>query len=135
MPIIASLQLGDNTVRRYSREYLLTDFKCHLTRSHNEALPDGSARCDRMELTLVAPGRVDLNLYEWYVDQSVLSGRILVALPSAHQGEEWKEVLFEDGVCFSISEEYHNDVRLRRMLTLGIAAEDVIVDEINFANR
>ena len=135
MPVIAKLQFGDNTVRRYSREYLLADFKCHLTRSHNEARPDGSARCDRMDLTVVAPGMMDLNLYEWYVDQSVLSGRILVALPSPNQDEEWKEILFEDGVCFSISEEYHIDVRLRRMLTLGIAAENVVVDEIIFTNR
>ena len=88
-----------------------------------------------MELTVVAPGMMDLNLYEWYVDQSVLSGRILVALPLPQQEEEWKEILFEDGVCFSISEEYHIDVRLRRMLTLGIAAENVVVDEIIFTNR
>ena len=124
-------------VRRYSREYQLADFKCHVTRSHNEARPDGSARCERMELTVVVPGREDLNLYEWYVDQSVLSGRILVALPAPapNQEAEWKEILFEDGVCFSFSEEYHIDVRLRRMLTLSIVAEDVIVDEITFTNR
>ena len=90
-----------------------------------------------MELTVVVPGREDLNLYEWYVDQSVLSGRILVALPAPapNQEAEWKEILFEDGVCFSFSEEYHIDVRHRRMLTLSIVAEDVIVDEINFTNR
>ena len=64
MALTATLQFGDNSIRRYSREYMVTDFKCHVARRHNNARPDSAPRCDRMELTVVAPGKEDLNLYE-----------------------------------------------------------------------
>lgn len=133
MPTIARLQFGDNEDRRYDREYLMTDFKCHITRSHNGARPDGPARCERMELTLVAPGRDDLNLVEWYAGGSSLSGRVLVGLSSFdHSNEQWKEVLFEDAVCFSLSEEYHIDKRMRRLLKLDVMAGEIKVDDLAF---
>ena len=134
MSTSARLQFGDNGFRRYAREYQVTDFKCQVIRPHNDARPDGSARCERMELTLVVPGRDDLNLYEWYVGGFSLSGRILVELPTPAQNQagEWKEILFENGVCYSLSESYHIDEKLRRTLTLGIVADDITVDGIHF---
>lgn len=134
MSLTARLQFGDNASRRYSKEYLVTDFKCHVVRSHNQARPDGSPRCERLEVTLVVPGREDLNLYEWYADRSAQSGRILIELstPSQNQDSEWKEVLFEDGVCFSMAEEYHIDRNRRRELRLSIAVGDLTIDRISF---
>ena len=133
MPTIARLQFGDNESRRYSREYLMADFKCQITRSHNGARPDGPARCQRMELTVVTPGRDDLNLIEWYVGGSSMSGRIQVGLSSPEQSQEtWKEVLFENAVCYSLAEEYHIDRRARRTLKMGVMAEEIKVDDIAF---
>ena len=133
MPTIARLQFGDNGTRRYSREYLMVDFKCQISRNHNGARPDGPARCECMELTVVALGRDDLNLVEWYVGGMGLNGRILVGLSSPeHDQEAWKEVLFENAVCYSLSEDYHIDRRMRRTLRLGVTAEEIRVDDMAF---
>lgn len=137
MAVIAKLQLGDNGFRRYAREYLLVDFTCRVVRRHNEARPDGSPQFEHMELTVVAPGRMDLNLYEWYVGHSSMSGRILIELPapSPNQPADWKEVLFEDGLCYSIAEDYHIDESVRRTLKLQIVSREVTVDDIVFKSR
>lgn len=133
MPSIARLQFGDNEAGRYSREYLMAGFSCQVSRSHNGARPDGLARCERMELTVVTPGREDLNLIEWYVGGTGLSGRVLIALSSPDLDREaWKEVQFEDAVCYSLAEEYHIDRRTRRTLKLGVMAREISVDDMVF---
>ena len=134
MSLTAKLQFGDNETGLYDKEYKVTDFKCHFLRRNNEARPDSSAQCDRVEFTVVAPGQNDLTLYEWYVNRSAMSGRILIELssPARNEDSEWKEILFEDGVCFSMSEEYHIDRNVRRTLKLQIAASEITVDDIVF---
>ena len=134
MPLPARLQFGDNNVHRYSREYLVTDYKCRVVRRHNEARPDDKAKCEQIELTVVTPGKQDLNLIQWYVGQSGMSGRILIEMPNVTQGQssEGKEVLFENAICFAIAEEYDIDCRSRRLLRLTIAVEELTVDDIVF---
>ena len=124
MALTAKIQFGDNSFRRYSREYLLTDFKFEVNRSHNIARPDGTPRCNCMDLTVVVPGREDLNIYEWYVSKGEMSGRILI--------DDEKEILFEDGVCFSIKEEYHIDVNRRRSVRLLVAVRSLNVEGMSF---
>ena len=137
MSLTAKLQFGDNGFRRYAREYLVTSYQSHVARRHNEARPDGSPQCDYLELSVVAPGREDLNLYEWYVDRSPVSGRILIELsaPAQNQAPQWKEVLFENGVCFSLGEEYHIDTLSRRTLHLKVAVEQMTVNNVVFNGK
>lgn len=137
MALLAKLQFGDNASRRYSREYPVVDFKCRISRPHNEARPDGIPRCESMEITVVVPGREDLNLTEWYTDRSALSGRVLVELtsPDQHQQQQWKEVLFEDGLCYGLSEAYDIDSHTRRSLRLSVVAANISIDGIVFKAR
>ena len=137
MSLTARLQFGDNASGRYSKEYLVTDFKCHVFRRHNEARPDGTPKCESIELTVVVPGRDDLNLTEWYVHRSTMSGRILVELstPEQNQPSQWKEVLFEDGLCYALSEEYHIDKRMRRSLRLSVVASEITIDSVVFKSH
>ena len=134
MSLIAKLQFGDNSFRRYAQEYLLADFKCHIARSHNQWRPDGNPKCDCLELSVIVPGREDLNLYEWYAGRSSMSGRILIELatPAQNQNVVHKEVLFENGVCYALSEEYHIDQNRRRTLHMNIAVEKLTVDQLIF---
>lgn len=137
MALIATLEFGDNEIRRYSKQYLLADFRCHLVRHHNEARPDGNPRCEHMELTVIAPGRADLNLFEWYVGSYTMNGRVLVSIPdsSPNQDEMVKAVYFENAVCYSIAEEYHIDESKRRTLKLQIVATAVTVDDIELKTQ
>ena len=134
MSLTARLQFGDNSARRYSAEYMLADYKCQIVRRHNEARPDGKAKCEHIELTVITPGKEDLNLIEWYVNHSSMSGRILIERSTAAQGpsSQWKEVIFENGVCYAIAEEYHIDDKSRRELRLSIAVEELTVDDVVF---
>lgn len=134
MPLSTCLQFGDNQIGIYTREYLVTECRYHIFRRYNYYLPDTDARCDKVELVIVAPGKEDLNLYEWFIDQTVLSGRILFDLSNLSPDGSacYKELKFEDAQCFSLSEEYHIDNASRRLLKLEFAAGEVEVDNVVF---
>ena len=60
MSLIKKLQIGDNRLHRYTKEYLLTDFKCRTHRLHDEYRPGADKYCDYVEVTVIAPGREDM---------------------------------------------------------------------------
>lgn len=133
MALTARLQFGDNTAGLYSREYLLEDCHLHFNRRHNHFKPDTDARCEKLELVVVAPGKEDLNLYEWYINNDALSGRVIIDLQTMSESESvTKLVEFEDAQCYSIQEEYHIDSQRRRSLRLSIVAETITVNDIQF---
>lgn len=133
--MLASLQFGDNGARLYSQEYLVAECNCHLQRRYNHFRPEGSARCDKITVKVVAPGKDDLGLYEWYAGGSVQSGRLVVelALTGGPEGDV-KEILFEDAHCLSLEERYDIDEPYRRMLILEIVSEKITVDSVEFWN-
>lgn len=112
----------------------MVECKCHFKRHHNFYLPDANAICDKLTLTVVAPGKEDLNLYEWYIDKSSQSGKITFDLTTVatHGEQPNKEILFEDAECFSIAENYDIGTQRRRLLTLEIIAEQISVENVKF---
>ena len=136
MALTARLQFGDNTVGLYSKEYLVADCHLHFKRHHNHFKPNTDARCETMELVVVAPGREDLNLYEWYIQNSTLSGRLVFDLSDIRGGDflSSKELLFEDAYCFLLAEDYHIDSSNRRYLKMSFVAETIIVNGVEYKN-
>ncbi len=134
MALSANLQFGNNQIGRYSKAYEVVECKCHFKRHHNFYLPDANAICDKITLTIVAPGKEDLNLYEWYIDKSIQSGKLTFNLTTvANNGEQsTKEIIFEDAECFSIAENYDIGAQRRRLLTLEIIAEQITVENVKF---
>lgn len=134
MSLIKKLQIGDNHAGRYVKEYLLVDFKCRTHRLHNEYRPDSDKYCDSVDITVIAPGREDMQLYEWFIRQSTLSGRLLIQLPpKPNQSEpDTQEILFEEAKCFSFEEEYHINRNQRRLLHLRFVAEQVNINGVIF---
>ena len=134
MALTNVLQFGDNGIGRYAKEYLVV--KCHSTfcRSYNHLRPEGKPRCERVELTIVAPGKEDLSLYDWYINQDLQDGRIVLDIsPTTAQDVGQQRVLeFENAQCFSLSENYEINTQYRRLLTLAFEAETVTVDEVEF---
>jgi hypothetical protein len=137
MALLKKLQLGDNQSGRYTKEYLLSDFKCHTHRLHNEYRPEADKYCDSIDLTVIAPGREDMQLYEWFIRQSTLNGRLLIQLPpKPNQSEpDCQEIIFEEAKCFSFEEEYHINRNQRRMLRLRFVAEQVNFNGIIFKRQ
>jgi hypothetical protein len=135
MALMARLQFGDNRANLYSKEYLVVDCHLHFTRHHNHFRPDTDARCEKVEVVVVAPGREDLNLYEWYIQKGSQSGRLLFDLQSITGGDtEMKFLEFEDAYCYSLAEEYQIDARKRRCIKLSFVAENMVINDTEFRN-
>ena len=134
MSLIKKLQIGDNRLHRYTKEYLLTDFKCRTHRLHDEYRPGSDKYCDYVEVTVIAPGREDMQMYQWFISRSTLSGRLLILLPpKPNQSQsDSQEIFFEEAQCFSFEEEYHINRNQRRMLRLRFVAEEVSINGITY---
>lgn len=72
MSLTAQLKFGDNLSGTYTKEYNVTDCKYSVMRHHNCYFPDSDAWCGNVEVTVIAPGKEDLELFEWYSDLQVL---------------------------------------------------------------
>ena len=134
MALIAALEFGDNNIGRYSSSYLVSDCRFVFKRPFNSYRPEGIAHCERLELDVVAPGKNDLNLFDWYDKQGVQSGRIVISLAAEAKLDEKdaQVILFENAKCFSLSEDYDINSSRRRNLKLAIEAETITVDNIIF---
>lgn len=135
MALMARLQFGDNMAGLYSKEYLVMDCHLHFTRHHNHFRPDTDARCEKVELVVVAPGREDLNLYEWYIEKGSQSGRLVFDLQSITGSDaEIKFIEFEEAYCYSLAEEYTIDTQKRRCIRLSFVADKITVNDAEFYN-
>ena len=132
MALTAVLEFGDNSIKRYSKQYLVSDCRLLLARPFNGFSPEGAARCERVEVTVVAPGKDDLGLIEWFSTQGVQNGRLVISLTNEiKDNESDSQILyFEEAKCFSLSEYYDINVSRRRLLKLAIGAETLEIDGV-----
>ena len=137
MALIAILEFGDNNIKRYSKQYLVADCRFVFDRPYNAFRPDQNAQCNRVEVDVVAPGKEELDLFEWFANQSVRDGRIVISLANeskAMDGDE-QTLYFNDAKCFTLSECYDIDVAKRRILRLGITASELKIDDVIFYSK
>ena len=132
MALTAVLEFGDNNIKRYSKQYLVSDCRFLFQRPNNGYSPEGSVRCERIEVTVVAPGKEDLGLVEWFSTQDVQNGRIVISLSNdlKDNDSDTQILYFEEAKCFSLSEYYDINVSRRRILKLAISAETMEIDGV-----
>ena len=132
MALSAVLEFGDNNIKRYSKHYLVSDCRFVFARSYNGFSPEGATRCERVEVTVVAPGKDDLGLIEWFSSQDVQNGRIVISLSNdlKDNDSDTQIFYFEEAKCFSLSEYYDINVSRRRILKLAISAETMEIDGV-----
>ena len=137
MALLAHLQFGDNHAERYNADYLLVDCRCSFRRSYNDLRPDGVAQCDSVEVDVVAPGKDDITLREWFINGDEMSGRIVFDLSSTapDDGNPTRILYFEDARCFALEESFDKDTRFRRLLRLAFEAEKVTMENIDFNKK
>ena len=89
-------------------------------------------RCERVEVTVIAPGKDDLGLIEWFSSQGVQNGRIVISLTNDPNGNDsdTQILYFEEAKCFSLSEFYDINVSRRRLMKLAISAETMEIDGV-----
>lgn len=133
MALTAVLEFGDNSIKRYSKQFLVADCRFVFDRPYNDFCPEGHTRCERMELFVVAPGKEDLTLFEWFANQSVLDGRVVISLGATNDNSlDSQEIVFEEAVCFALSEMYDIESSMRRLLKLSILANKICIDDVCF---
>ena len=133
MALTAVLEFGDNSIKRYSKQFLVADCRFVFDRPYNDFCPEGHTRCERMELFVVAPGKEDLTLFEWFANQIVLDGRVIISLGAANDNSpDSQEIYFEEAVCFALSEMYDIESSMRRLLKLSILANKICIDDVCF---
>ena len=135
MSLSATLQIGDNNIGVYDRQYKVVRCQYNFSRGYNFRMPDTTSRNKSISITIVAPGKEDLSLYDWYINRTLLNGRILFDLSGqAMFDENPKTIYFEGASCFSLSESYHIDQEKRRLIHIEITTEETTVDNIRFKN-
>ena len=139
MAISSKIQFGvkDTTNGKWqvSNEYNVVDCHLHFMRHYNHFRPDTDARCEKVEMVVEAPGKNDLTLVDWYINNEAFDGRIIFDLPSkTSESSMEKLVVFMGARCYSFEEQYHINIQRRRYYRLSIVAEEITVNDIAFKN-
>ena len=134
MALIAALEFGDNNIRRYTKQYLLSDCRLVFDRPYNAFSPERPARCERMEVVVIAPGKSDLSLFQWFTNQESKEGRIAISqIGDVMQNVAEPQVIyFENARCLSLSEMYDIDNSRRRLIKLAIVADSIEIEDVEF---
>ena len=138
MNIIAHLQFGDNVTGIYNKEYLVVRYHTHIARSHNSYHPDSLPRCDSVEVTVIAPGKEDLELHEWYFSNEYRTGRIVLELKelgTSGDNENTHTMTYDEAQCIALEENYDIGVNSLRTLTLKIGMANFAVNDTEFGKR
>ena len=136
MEVQAKLEIGNNHAKMYSRGYNVVNLLCHYTRQTNSSRPNTDARCECIDITLVAPTMEDNSLYRWYISNESLCGRVSFDLTGEQDSTSSDDgnLVFEDAYCFAIEEDYDIDRPMRRMLKLSLVADKVTFEGATFEN-
>lgn len=135
MEVIAKLQFGDNFEKAYHQTYQVVGYHSLVSRRHNSFHPYTVPQCDVIELTVVAPDKSDMGLYQWYLDNEKRSGCISLDLQEvkANEDSSVEHMLeFEDAQCFAIEEDYNVLNHSLRLFTLKVCVANFSFDGICF---
>lgn len=139
MIISAHLKFGDNSLEKYDeKDYMIVSYRTNIARKHNAFHPCTQPLCNSVEVSLIAPGKEDLELYEWYFNNEFRSGRIVFELTDFYiSGESKSEhiFMFNDAQCFGIEESYDIGGCSLRLLNLKIGVNNFAVDDTAFCNN
>lgn len=134
MTLQTKLQFGDNATGHYTREYRVVSYHNGVGRMFHAFNPLTVARDTDIQITIVAPSKEDLSLYEWFVDNSMMSGRIVFDIMDVKSpgGILARSLYFYDAYCVTLKDRYDIHQKTRRMLTLVLTPAKIKVEEVEF---
>jgi hypothetical protein len=132
MAFSSKLQFGD---KNSDHVYNVADCHLHFMRHYNHFRPDTDARCEKVEVVVEAPGKNDLRLQEWFINNEPQNGRVIFDIPSkTAEASSEKTIEFEGAYCYSLEEVYHINIQRRRFFRLAIVADKITVNQTEFNN-
>lgn len=134
MALSIKLEFGDNSSKWYNKQYKVRRFQAHYSRNYNHNHPESVPRCESITLTLPIPSKEDMMLYEWFVDQSFMSGRLVCEIidPNNYSDSDPHIVYFDDAQAYFIGETVDFQDDKCRLLTLKIDAMRVTSNDVDF---
>ena len=83
---------------------------------------------------MIAPGKKDLGLFQWFSNQEIREGRIAISLIGdlMQNQAEPQVIYFENAKCLSLSEMYDIDNSSRRLVKLAIVADSIEIEDVEF---
>ena len=93
---------------------------------------------EAIEVTVVAPTKEDLYLYEWYLCNEKASGCLKFDIDDVRQSEGetvCRNLHFDGAQCFSIHENYDIQSSSRRLLTLLITADSLTANDVRIGEE
>lgn len=135
MTLQTKLQFGDNLLERYNQEYRVVSFHNGVGRLFNAFNPQTAAKSDDITVTIISPSKEDLTLHEWFVSNSMMSGRLLFDIIDVNspRGTVQRSLYFYDAQCVTLKDTYSIHNNTRRQLTLVFTPTKVKIEEIPFA--
>lgn len=133
MALLSTLEFGDNDSQHYHKVYNVTNVKSISKRHYNQMRPDKEPQCETIELTMVAPDKSDLMIYQWYETGEALSGRLVFRMPGISESDNIeKEILFTGAQCYQLGETFDSQSDFRRLLHIAFKASETKICEITF---
>ena len=134
MELQAVLELGGFKTNRYLKSYPVVDCRIEFNRMYNEFGPSGSMKNRTIEVWVIAPGKNDLGLFEWYTSQGVEDGAIIISslIDDNSSPSLVQRISFDGAQCVGLSEIYDIDSQKRRTLKLRIMADYMAINDIGF---
>ncbi len=135
MAFLSTFQLGDNSTKTYSLEYLVVRFRVRTAREFYDYLPHTYAHCRLLEISIVVtPGNDIQKLLSWYVNGETCSGRLATDIHEVKTDDLYprRTIAFENAECYSIHEHYEIANHRRRIMTLRLAPQSITTEDLTF---
>lgn len=135
MAIQAKLQFGDNATGMYNRTYNVVNYRNRVARAYNAFNPQSLVKCTDVEVTIVAPSKKDLSIYDWYVNNGMMSGRLVFDILDVFNSERTikRYVTFENAQCISLKDTYDINENRQRLIKIVFTPAHVTIDDVTFA--
>lgn len=116
------------------KSFRVVDCQIEFNRTYNEFGPSGAVKNRIIEVCVIAPGKKDLSLFDWFTSKIEMYGGISFSEPTGEEtsSSPVQTIYFEGAQCIGLSEFYDIDTQKRRTLKLRISAEIIAVNNINF---
>ena len=135
MAYFGYLKFGDNDSGHFYREYNALDVSVSVGREHSGIRPTGKCYCKSIVVTLVLPDKSDMFLFDWYIEDSLLSGSVVILNPTLNDEDNTNVIKFENARCSRISEHYDMTALRRQTIALEIVPHKVDIDDFKVENK
>lgn len=134
MADISTFQIGDNSTGKYELTYKITECHLQFSRTCECWLPHADARCEQIEVHVVSSEDKVLNLVEYFVEGTALSGTLKFKTFEAKSNADvvTQEVEIDNAYCSSISEKYSIGDKRQREFIMVLVPKTVKIMDVKF---